>query len=159
MLEAVPRGPALHEWLDVGAGAGLPGLLIALLHPEYRVTGTDTVAKKVTFQQEAARVLGLANYTALRADVNRLARDPAAQARYDAVVARAFADLAVLLPLARALLRPGGELWAMKGARWAEELERVPADARAAFAPEPRRFAYRLDAAGTEAVILVFRKH
>ena len=157
MLEAVPRPPDLRQWLDIGSGAGLPGVILALMHPEYRVTAVESVSKKATFQREAARTLGLANHEVLREDVARLAENPP-QGRWDAAVARAFAPLKRLLPLGRGLIRHGGQFWAMKGELWKTELEQVEPSVRALYRPEPQVFTYRLEENGKEGVVLVFTR-
>ncbi len=143
MLETVPRPASLHTWLDVGSGGGLPGLLLALLHPDDRVTAVESVAKKATFLQEAARQLALGNFTCIHGDVWRLAEAPGFTPS-DALVARAFSSLADLLALGCALVRPGGSVWAMKGRRWEAELEAVPPSIRARYEPIPGIHAYRL---------------
>lgn len=162
MLETVPRSPSLRRWLDVGSGAGLPGLVLAIMHPEYQVTVVDSVARKATFLREAARQLGLANTDCIREDVRRLAARPGF-APFDALVARAFGPLAALLELGLTLLRPGGEVWAMKGRRWSDEAGALPAALRDAYAAPPGVHAYRPEPApgepaGDEAVVLVYRR-
>lgn len=157
MLETVPRPATPRTWLDVGAGAGLPAVPLAVLHPEDRVLAVETVAKKVTFLQEVARGLPLPNLVPLRGDVYALAGDPAF-APCDVLVARAFAALPALLALGLALLRPGGEVWAMKGRRWEAEAATVPPPVRAGYADGPQVTAYRLDAE-EEGCILVYRRH
>jgi 16S rRNA (guanine527-N7)-methyltransferase len=160
MAETLPWPPSSLtgpvELADVGSGAGLPGLLLALRHPDCRVTSLDTVAKKITFQTEAARVLGLGNFLPLRRDVFDFAATEGRH-RFHVVTARAFAELKVLLPLALELLRPGGELWAYKGAKAEEEEAEVPVEDRVAFDPV-RRYPYRFDAVDWGGVILVYRK-
>jgi 16S rRNA (guanine527-N7)-methyltransferase len=157
MLERLPWPDSVREFVDVGSGAGLPGLVVALRHPGVRVTSVETVAKKITFQTEAARQMGLANFRPLRRDVFHLARAPEGRAAFDVMTARAFADLKTLLPLAAALLRPGGELWAYKGERAPEEERAVEPEVAGAFDP-PRRTPYRFDALGVGGVILAYRK-
>ena len=143
MLETVPRPPGPRTWLDVGSGGGLPGLLLALLHPADRVTAVETVAKKATFLQEAARQLALDNFACIHGDVWRLAEAPGFTPT-DVLVARAFGSLADLLALGSTLLRPGGSVWAMKGRRWEAELAAVPQATRAHYEPTPDVHAYRL---------------
>lgn len=160
MVEAVPRPATPLSWLDVGAGAGLPAVSLALAYPADTVTAVDTVAKKVTFVQHAARTLGLANLYPQRRDVHAMARDAAAEpagARFDRLIARAFAELDVLLGLGSALLRPGGELWAMKGRRLAAEQAAVSPAHRSAYAAEVPTFAYTLPDGG-EGTIAVYRR-
>lgn len=142
LLATIPGAARPRHWLDVGAGAGLPGLLLAVLFPAHRVTLVDTVAKKVTFQQVAVRTLGLDNAAPLRADAAQLAPGDSPFGPFDALVARAFAGLAHLLALGADLLPAGGEVWAMKGRRLAEEQARVPAATLAAYEPEPRLHTY-----------------
>jgi 16S rRNA (guanine(527)-N(7))-methyltransferase RsmG len=156
MLETVPRAPALRRWLDAGSGAGLPGVLLAILHPELRVEAVESAARKATFLGEVARQLQLANFACTRADAWKLAGTPAF-APPDALVARALAPLDDLLALGAALLRPGGELWAMKGRRWADEAAQVAPPRRAAFEPQPGVHAYALEG-GADGVILVYRR-
>lgn len=156
MVERLPWPPGPLDLADVGSGAGLPGLLLALRHPECRVTSLETVAKKISFQTEAARVLGLGNFLPLRGNVFDFAVSEGRH-RFHVVTARAFAELKVLLPLAMDLLRPGGELWAYKGAKAGEEEAGVRAEDRAAFDPV-RRYPYRFDEVDWGGVILAYRK-
>lgn len=159
MLEGYPRDPALLRWLDAGSGAGLPAVLLAILHPHWQVTAAERVARKATFLQEVVRTLALDNLTVLRADVHRLG-DALDFVPYDALVARAFAPLDELLVLGRKLLRPAGELWAMKGRSWKAEAARVPPAVLAAYEAPPRVHTYRLgDHGGGDGFVLVYRRH
>jgi len=157
MLERLPAPAGPCRVADLGSGAGLPGLLLALLHPDWQVTSVERAGKKVAFQQVAAQELGLANFTPLRADVRALAAGEGRGA-YDVVVARAFAALGELLAVAAGLLRPGGSCWAMKGPRLATEQAAVPADVRAAFAPEVATFPYRFAELDLGGVVAVYRR-
>ena len=114
------RGPRL---LDVGAGAGLPGLVLAILDPSLEVTMLDGNGKKVRFQRQAVLELGLENVTPVQARVEHFAtRD------FDQIVSRAFAQLATFVELTRPLLAEGGEWLAMKGRDAASELAELPPD-------------------------------
>ena len=113
-----PRGGHL---LDVGSGAGLPGLVIAALCPEWQVTCVDTVAKKVAFIQQAAGQLGLTRLSALHARVESLAGP------YDVITARAFAALPDLVSWSAQALSPTGVWMAMKGRDPFEERAALPA--------------------------------
>ncbi len=157
LLETWPWPPGVEQVVDIGSGAGLPGLLVALRHPRCTVTALETVAKKVTFLQEAARAMGLAGFHPLRTDAQRHASAEGA-GRYDLALARAFSDLARGLPLAERLLRPRGEFWTFKGERLQEELAAVAPDTLARFEPGPALQTYRepdLDLAG---VLVRYRK-
>jgi len=105
---------------DIGSGAGLPGLVLAVAAPQRRVTLIDTNGKKCRFQREAVRVLGLDNVEVLHARVEDL------EGSYDCIIARAFATLADMLALGGHLLAPDGRWLAMKGRRPDDELDRLP---------------------------------
>ncbi|HKI98729.1 MAG TPA: 16S rRNA (guanine(527)-N(7))-methyltransferase RsmG [bacterium] len=156
MLASVPPNPALRRWLDVGSGAGLPGIVLAILRPDVDVTAAETVAKKATFLQEAARQLDLPNFHCLRQDVHRLAGRPDF-VPFDALVARAFGPLGGLLALGVALLRPAGEVWAMKGRRWAAEAAQILPAVLAAYEPTPGVHPYCLEDQ-PEGFLLVYRR-
>jgi 16S rRNA (guanine527-N7)-methyltransferase len=97
--------------LDIGSGAGVPGLPLAVARPDIAVTLLDSHTKKVAFIQQAIGELGLANATAVaaRAESYRPAEP------FDVVISRAFSDLATFAAAGGPLLVPGGILVAMKG--------------------------------------------
>jgi len=113
------KGPQV---IDVGAGAGLPGIPLALLSPQYHFTELDSVAKKTRFMQQAVIELGLDNVTVLTQRVEQIADDQ----RYNTVLTRAFASLADMIALAGRLCAPGGRLLAMKGHYPDQELTDIP---------------------------------
>jgi len=116
--------------LDVGAGAGLPGVVIAICCPEVAVTCVDTVAKKATFIQQAAIALKLPNLKGLHARVENLVD------RFDVVSSRAFASLSDFTNWSRDALAEGGVWLAMKGKRPVDEQAALPAGV-AVFHVEP----------------------
>ncbi|MCE8035239.1 16S rRNA (guanine(527)-N(7))-methyltransferase RsmG [Billgrantia tianxiuensis] len=105
--------------LDVGAGPGLPGLVLAILEPGLSVTLLDSNGKKVRFQRQAVLELGLANATPVQARVEAFA---APEGGYAQVISRAFASLADFVRLTDHLVAPGGRWLAMKGPAADEEL-------------------------------------
>ncbi len=107
--------------LDVGSGAGLPGVVIAVCCPEVRVDCVDTVAKKAAFIQQAAATLQLPNLRGLHARVESLVEP------YDVVSSRAFASLADLVSWSVGALAEEGVWMAMKGKHPAPEIEALPA--------------------------------
>ncbi|SDL53170.1 16S rRNA m(7)G-527 methyltransferase [Modicisalibacter muralis] len=117
VLSAI-RGPRL---LDVGAGPGFPGLVLAIMKPELAVSLLDSNGKKVRFQRQAILELGLANVTPLQQRVERFAA-PA----FDQVISRAFASLGDFVMLTEHLLAEGGEWLAMKGPACEDELAGLP---------------------------------
>jgi 16S rRNA (guanine527-N7)-methyltransferase len=110
LLPAVERARTL---LDVGSGAGLPGVPLACVRPDLAVTCCDSVAKKVAFVKAVAAELGVN----VRAVAVRAAGDPEAERlpRADAVVSRALADPEAWVPLGARYLAEGGVLLAMLG--------------------------------------------
>jgi 16S rRNA (guanine527-N7)-methyltransferase len=107
--------------LDVGSGAGLPGIVIAICCPEVQVDCVDTVAKKAAFIQQVAATLKLSNLRGLHSRVENLG--PA----YGVVTSRAFASLADFVSLSSPALREGGVWLAMKAKQPTDELAALPA--------------------------------
>ncbi len=106
---------------DVGSGAGLPGLVLAIMQSDWQITSIDAVDKKAAFQRQVCIELGLRNVTVIS---GRVEDQPAETA--DAVISRAFADLADFATLAGPLVKPGGAMLAMKGVIPHDEIARLP---------------------------------
>jgi 16S rRNA (guanine527-N7)-methyltransferase len=113
-------GGRLIRLLDVGSGAGLPGVVIALCCPQIRVDCVDTVAKKAAFIQQAAAALTLPNLRGLHDRVEKLTGP------YDVIASRAFASLADFVDLSGSALGEQGVWMAMKGRQPAEEIAALP---------------------------------
>lgn len=111
--------------LDVGSGAGLPGVVIAICCPAVAVSCVDTVAKKAAFIKQAALALKLPNLMGLHARVEHLPTQ--LQTRFDVVCSRAFASLLDFTQLSSGALAPQGVWMAMKGKFPADELAALPA--------------------------------
>jgi 16S rRNA (guanine527-N7)-methyltransferase len=109
--------------LDVGSGAGLPGVVVAICCPQIRVDCVDTVAKKAAFIQQAAATLQLPNLHGLHARVESLAEP------YDVITSRAIASLADFVTWSAGALAPDGVWLAMKGKFPAPEIEALPPQA------------------------------
>ncbi|HEY1059776.1 MAG TPA: 16S rRNA (guanine(527)-N(7))-methyltransferase RsmG [Limnobacter sp.] len=109
-LSQTLQGKADPTLLDVGAGAGLPGLVLAIAQPSWQVSLVDTVQKKVAFVQQAIGVLGLKNARAVHARVEELQHPP-----FDLICSRAFSSLALFISLSQHLLAPYGVFAALKG--------------------------------------------
>jgi 16S rRNA (guanine527-N7)-methyltransferase len=114
----VPQGARV---VDVGSGAGLPGIPLALVRPDLAVALLEPLARRVTFLDEVVERLGLTNVTVVR---GRAEEGPARRelGGADVVTARAVAPLEKLAGWCLPLLRPGGRLLALKGSTAAEEL-------------------------------------
>ena len=116
----LPEGQTQISLLDVGAGAGLPGIVIAITNPEISVTCVDAVAKKAAFIQQVAATLKLPNLKGLHARVETLTQP------YDVVCSRAFASLVDFTTWSRSALARHGVWMAMKGKHPDQELVALP---------------------------------
>ncbi|SKC65388.1 16S rRNA m(7)G-527 methyltransferase [Burkholderia sp. CF099] len=127
-LSIVPHlatlGPATV--LDVGSGGGLPGIVLAIVFPEWSITVNDIVQKKSAFQSQAKAELGLGNLSVVTGRVENLRPGAEVPGKFDVIVSRAFAELADFVTLARHLVADDGAIWAMKGVRPDGEIERLP---------------------------------
>jgi 16S rRNA (guanine527-N7)-methyltransferase len=106
---------------DVGSGAGLPGIVLAIAQPDWLIRSIDTVDKKAAFQRQVVIELGLKNVEVVSGRVEKLS-----PASTHAVISRAFAELADFVALAGHLIVPGGSLFAMKGVLPESEIARLP---------------------------------
>lgn len=109
--------------LDVGSGAGLPGVVIAICRPEIQVSCVDTVAKKAAFIQQVAVSLQLPNLKGVHGRVERLT------GAYEVISSRAFASLSDFVNWSAQVLAADGVWLAMKGKRPVEEIENLPKSA------------------------------
>jgi 16S rRNA (guanine527-N7)-methyltransferase len=107
--------------LDVGSGAGLPGVVIAICCPAVAVTCVDTVAKKAAFIKQVALALKLPNLTGLHARVETITQP------FDVICSRAFASLHDFTQWSAGALAPQGVWMAMKGKHPADEIAALPA--------------------------------
>jgi len=107
--------------LDVGSGAGLPAVMIAVACPKMTVVAVDAVAKKIAFIQQVALQLGLNNLSAQHERVERLV-----SADYDLIVSRAFSSLTDFISGTRLAIKPKGRWLAMKGKLPEEEIRGLP---------------------------------
>lgn len=117
------RVPAGGRVLDVGSGGGLPGVLLALLRPDWSITCIDAVAKKAAFVRQVAGALRLSNLRAEHGRVEQWKGDP-----FNLITARAFASLADLTRLTDHLLEAGGCWMAMKGQVPEDEIAALPSE-------------------------------
>ncbi len=158
-LLRVPALEAASRLLDLGSGGGLPGVPIACVRPALNVTVLDATRKKVDAVARIVARLGLPNVATRWGRAETLAREPACQARFDIVTARAVAALPKLIPLAAEFVREDGQLWLFKSAA-------ALGDERAAAAPAVRQHhleaiepvQYRLPGEATPRVLLGYQR-
>lgn len=114
------RGPRV---LDVGSGGGMPGIVLAIVRPDWSITLIDSNSKKTSFLQQAAISLGLSNVTVVTGRVEQY--QPAA--RFDLITSRAFSDLGEFVSLSHHLLATDGCYAALKGLYPQAEVAQIPA--------------------------------
>ena len=114
-----------HRLVDIGTGAGFPGVPLKIIYPAMKLTLVESVGKKAMFCQHIVRVLGLDGVEVLQARAEELGRLPEQREKYDWAVARAVAHMDVLAEYLLPLVRVGGTMLAQKG-------ESGPAEAQSA---------------------------
>ena len=119
-LPAVPLNGA-RRVVDVGAGAGLPGIPVKIARPEIRLALVESSLKKAAFLENAIRELGLTETKVLRGRAEELAHRADLREQFDCALSRALAPLPVLLEYCLGFVRPGGVLVALKGPAAARE--------------------------------------
>lgn len=122
-LAAVPAFAGAANVLDVGAGGGLPGIVLAIARPGMKVSLIDTVHKKTAFLTQVKAELDLANVTVYTAKVQELR----VRQDFDVITSRAFADLSDFVSWSAHLLADGGQFIALKGVAPPKEQQRLPA--------------------------------
>ena len=123
-LAVVPAFAGAANILDVGAGGGLPGMVLAIARPDMQVSMIDTVHKKTAFLKQVKAELQLANVTVHTKKVQELE----VATKFDVITSRAFADLSDFVNWSAHLLADGGTFIALKGTAPPEEQERLPAE-------------------------------
>jgi 16S rRNA (guanine527-N7)-methyltransferase len=129
VAEVIPEEVRL---VDIGSGAGLPGIVLAIVRPDISVTLLEPLLRRTVFLEECVQALKLPNVEVVRGRAEELAGERV----FDVACARAVAPLDRLLTWSMPLLAEGGQLLALKGERAAEELE--------AARPELRRYGARV---------------
>ena len=114
-----------HHLVDVGTGAGFPGLPLKILYPQMKLTLVESVGKKAMFCEHIVRMLNLENVNVVKARAEDIGQNPEHREKYDWAVARAVANMNVLVEYLLPLVKVGGTMLAQKG-------ESGPAEAQSA---------------------------
>jgi 16S rRNA (guanine527-N7)-methyltransferase len=122
-LAVVPHIGSAHL-LDVGSGAGLPGIPLAIARPDWKVGVSDSNLKKASFQQQAVIELGLSNVQVVPGRIE----DAPAEIKYAGVISRAFSEINTFIGCTRHVLAEDGRWYAMKGMYPHAELANLPDD-------------------------------
>jgi len=114
--------PVDGRLLDLGSGAGIPGVPLKIIDPSLNLWLLEARAKKALFLRNAVKQLGFSGVDILAGRAETLAHDPAYRGRAAVVVSRSVAALPELVELGLPFLEPGGRMFAWKGSRWGDEL-------------------------------------
>jgi 16S rRNA (guanine527-N7)-methyltransferase len=140
----VDSAKSKFKLMDMGSGAGLPGLALAMAHPAWEVTSVEATGKKVRFQQQVSKSAGLMNAQIIQRRAEDLAHEPAFRAQFDLVTARAVGHLRILTELGLAYAKVGGKLAFFKGPKIDQELQEAEATIRYLGAKTARLHCYHL---------------
>lgn len=147
-----PHMPQGGRVLDVGTGAGFPGMPLAILCPETEFVLLDALRKRIDFLNEVIETLGLTNVTAIHARAEDFAKD--SRASFDMAVSRAVADLLTLSELAVPMVKVGGCFLAMKAADCAEEVQSAAHAFEVLGVGEPEMLSYTVPHDGIERALV-----
>ncbi|MGQ9509388.1 MAG: 16S rRNA (guanine(527)-N(7))-methyltransferase RsmG [Thermodesulfobacteriota bacterium] len=131
-LSVYPHISEVVTLLDIGSGAGFPGIPLKIVRPSLKLTLIDSVQKKIDFQRHILRGLALGGVEVIHARIPDQEIIERIGGLFDGVISRAFSKLFIFLPIASLFVRPGGIILAMKGKGIKEELpylsepERLP---------------------------------
>ena len=112
-----------HTIIDVGTGAGFPGIPIAIMHPTAKITLLDSLNKRINFLNLVVKELGLTNVTTIHSRAEDGARNPELREKFDVATSRAVANMAVLSEFCMPYVKKNGHFVALKGPAIEEELE------------------------------------
>ena len=125
-LAVLPHLTGVGRLIDVGSGAGLPGIPLAIARPDMKITLLDSNHKKTTFMRQACLELGLTNVEVVCERVEQYQPDE----KYDTVISRAYSELKEFVRLSAHLAVKGGKLYAMKGVYPVEEIAQLKDNAK-----------------------------
>ncbi len=145
--------------LDLGTGAGLPGIPLKILLPENRFCLLDSRERRLSFLRRVVHELDLQNVILLQGRAEKFGRDPFYRERFDWVVARAVGRASVLAELALPFLAPGGRLLVYKGSRGRPEMELAAVSLAACGGEMEQKWCYRLPSGERRSLFLVRKIH
>lgn len=156
-LSVCPYIPGHTSLLDVGSGAGFPGIPLKIIQSSLQVTLIDSVRKKVDFQKHMIRLLGLRGIEAVHGRVQEEEVVELMVERFDMTISRAFSDTTTFLHLCHPLLKRGGMAIAMKGKTTKEEVQRLSKEERPRYRLQ-KHISFDLPFSNFERTILLFEK-
>lgn len=144
--------------IDVGTGAGFPGMVLRLVRPDIRLTLLDSLAKRLSFIERTAQSFGIDDITYVHSRAEDGAREKTHRERYDVAVARAVANLSALLEYCAGFVKPGGIFIAMKGRDAEAELSSAGNAAAVLGLSLKAKDAFALPLSGAERTLLIYEK-
>ncbi len=143
--------------LDMGSGAGIPGVILAICNPLLEVVSVDKSQKKIVFQDFVKSRLGLENFHPISNRLENLAVETENTVRYDCIVSRAFDQIKGLIKFGNTFLRDSGHLILWKGENWRKEMDDIPVGLKRQF-PIQKTVRYQFADDNHGGTILVFKK-
>lgn len=147
-----------HSLLDLGSGAGLPGIPLQVARPDLHVTSIDSIGKKIRFQRHIKRLLELKNFTPCCVRVESLDEEFEEETRFELITARAFAPLKTIIELAEPWLAADGRLLMMKGPEGKAELEAAADSIRLLRLKVQTLYSYQLPLSAAERQLIVLKR-
>jgi len=144
--------------LDLGTGAGFPGIPLKILYPEKSFTLMDSLAKRINFLKVVSETLGLEKLDLVHARAEEAAREGGYREVFDGVVSRAVASLPVLLEYTVPFIKKGGWLICQKGPKWQEELKEAEQAMKLLSVSLEEVVAVNIPKADLSHHVMVFRK-
>ena len=144
--------------IDIGTGAGFPGIPLKIVYPHLQVTLLDALRKRIAFLDEAVRSLGLSGVRTVHGRAEDLGKDTAYRERYDLSVSRAVADLSVLSELCIPFVRTGGTFVSYKSAGAGEEIENAAHAVHLLGGEDPQVITVLLPQTRQERLLVCIRK-
>jgi 16S rRNA (guanine527-N7)-methyltransferase len=153
-----PRSPSGFSLIDVGTGAGFPGVPLKIIWSEMRLVLADSIGKKTAFLKELVAALGLENVAVITARAEELGQDKAHREKYGAVTARAVASLPVLCEYCLPLAKVGGWLAAPKKGDISQEIKDAKKASKLLGGGEPKVHRFVLPGENEERFVVTIEK-
>lgn len=160
LVKAVPvkELKSIHSVIDVGTGAGFPGIPLAIAFPHLQITLMDSLQKRINFLNDTCEKCHLTNVTAIHSRAEELGRDKKQREHYDLVVSRAVANLAVLTEYCMPFSRKNGLFAAYKSGNINEELHESAKAIRLLGGDTPEVTRFTLEGTDSGRTIILIRK-
>lgn len=152
--------PECKDVVDLGCGGGFPCLPLAIMRPDLRIKGLDSIHKKVEYVNETAEVIGVQHtFTAFNGRIETYGHDKYWREKFDIVVARAVAPLNTLLEYAAPFLKDGGKMILYKGSCYDDEIENAKSALKALNCKLTKIVEYEVEEYLMKRYALIITKH